>query len=242
MAHPAGIRAKGLTKTFGERTVFRDVDFDMISGECVVLVGDNGSGKTTFLRCLAGLARPDAGFVRWFGRSPTEASARHLMGMVAHESHLYPYLTLRENLILAGRLYGVTGPARRASQWVEAAGLHKHADRLPREVSHGMRRRTSLARALVHDPPLLLLDEPFSGLDQAARDWLRDLLLTRQKQGRASCLATHDVPASRNLADRVVELRSGRLLESTGTSSDRGTGSSVSVSVPRWTSQEEVRL
>lgn len=219
MDHRVAIRAKGLTKTLGTRTVLRDVDLTVNAGECVLLLGNNGSGKTTLLRCLAGLVGLDAGHVQWLGHSPVDTAAHLLIGMIGHESYLYPHLTLRENLIFAGRLYNVSAPIRRASAWLQAADLSEQADRLPREVSQGLRRRTSLARALVHEPPILLLDEPFSGLDHAGREWLSDLLLERRRQGRTTCLVTHEDPTTRHLADRALELRSGRLLASAGPSS-----------------------
>ena len=109
MSQRVAIQAEGLMKAMGRRTVLRGVDLAVLEGECVVLKGDNGSGKTTLLRCLAGLVRPDAGFVQWFERSPLETKARRLIGMVAHESHLYPHLTLRENLTIAGRLHDLSG-------------------------------------------------------------------------------------------------------------------------------------
>ena len=174
-------------------------------------MGDNGAGKTTLLRCLAGLVRPDAGGVRWFGLGPEQAAMRSLIGLVAHESLLYPYLTLRENLVLAGRLHAVSEPARRAMHWLGSAGLDGHADRLPGEVSRGMRRRASIARALINDPPILLLDEPFSGLDRTGCDWTADLLRTRRLRGWTTCLVTHEDRTARQLADRTLELRSGRL-------------------------------
>jgi heme ABC exporter ATP-binding subunit CcmA len=234
MSHRVGIEAVGVTKTLGTRTVLRGVDLAIAAGESVVLRGDNGSGKTTLLRCLAGLYRLDAGQIRWFERSPAEIAAHHLIGMVAHESHLHPHLSLRENLILAGRLQDVSGPIHRARLWLEAAGLAGHADRLPREVSEGMRRRASLARALLHEPPILLLDEPFSGLDQAGVTWFYDVLLERQRRGLTTCLVTHDVYAIRPLADRIVELRSGRLWDSAGPSASKATDDmlAVSVSIP----------
>jgi heme exporter protein A len=218
MCHRVAIRAKGLTKTLGTRTVLRGIDLVINAGEFVILRGDNGTGKTTLLRCLAGLARPDAGHVGWFERSTNETAAHRLVGMVAHESHLYPHLTLRENLVLAGRLQDVAGPVPRANRWLEAAGLDDHAGRLPREVSQGIRRRTSIARALLHDPPILLLDEPFSGLDQAGRGWLVGLLREGHEQGRTTCLVTHEAPTVRPLADRALELRSGRLWGPSGAS------------------------
>ena len=216
MSQRVGIRAEGLIKAMGSRTVLSGVDLAILEGESVVLRGDNGTGKTTLLRCLAGLVRLDAGLVRWFERSPMETTARRMIGMVAHESQLYPHLTLRENLIIAARLHDLSAPKRLASFWLEAAGLVRHADRLPREVSQGMRRRTSLARALVHEPPILLLDEPFSGLDLAGREWLCDVLLDRLSQGRTTCLVTHEDPTAGHLASRVLELRSGRLWPSEG--------------------------
>jgi heme exporter protein A len=211
MARHAAIRAENLTKTLGARTVLSGITLDLDEGELVLLTGANGSGKTTLLRCLAGLVRPDRGLVRWFGRSPADPSARQLIGLVAHESHLYAHLTLRENVLLAARLRGVPEPARRADRWLAAVGLERAADRFPREASQGMRRRASLARALVHDPPILLLDEPFSGLDGAGHDWLRDLLRTRREHGQSTCLTAHDLRAAYPLADRVLELRSGHL-------------------------------
>jgi heme exporter protein A len=206
-----GILADGLRKTLGTRTVLRGIDLAIMEGECVVLRGENGTGKTTLLRCLAGLVRPDAGRVLWGGHSPAETAAHRLIGMVAHESHLYPQLTLRENLVLAGRLQGVAEPKRRASWWLDMAGLSQHADLLPREVSQGLRRRTSLARALVHDPPILLLDEPTAGLDDRGRAWFSELLRERHDQGRTTCLVTHEDTMTTALPCRVLELRSGRL-------------------------------
>jgi heme exporter protein A len=231
MCQRVAIRAEGLSKALGTRNVLRGVNLAISTGECVLLRGDNGTGKTTLLRCLAGLVRPDAGSVRWFERSPLETTAHRLIGLVAHESHLYPHLTLRENLVITGRLHDVSGPTHRASQWLEAAGLNEHADRLPREVSQGMRRRTSLARALVHEPPILLLDEPYSGLDQAGGEWLCEVLLERRRQGQTTCLVTHEDATTRHLADRVLQLRSGRLWASTRTLPDRETDACVAASV-----------
>jgi ABC-type multidrug transport system ATPase subunit len=227
MCQRVAIRTEGLVKAMGTRTVLRGANLAIIEGECIVLRGDNGSGKTTLLRCLAGLLRPDTGDVRWFERAPWETTARRLIGMLAHDSHLYPHLTLRENLILAGRLHDLDKPAQRASLWLEAAGLKQHEDRLPREVSQGMQRRASLARALVHEPLILLLDEPYSSLDQTGREWLGDVLFQRRNQGRTTCLVTHEVPPTSQLANRILELRSGRLWEWQGSKSEQGRDSDV---------------
>ncbi len=235
MSQRLAIRAERLTKTMGKRSVLRGLDLAIIEGECVVLRGDNGSGKTTLLRCLAGLARPDEGLVLWFERSPLETSARRLIGMVAHESHLYRHLTLRENLILAARIQSLAEPAQRAGRWLDAAGLRRFADRLPGEVSQGMRRRTSLARALLHEPPILLLDEPYSGLDQAGSEWLSHTLLDRRSQGQTTCLVTHEHPTTDWLGSRTLELRAGRLSVSDGSESDLDPSVSISAGDdPRW--------
>jgi heme ABC exporter ATP-binding subunit CcmA len=240
MSHAVAVRAERLTKTLGARKVLRALDLTIHAGECVVLRGHNGTGKTTLLRCLAGLVRPDAGHVSWFGRSPAETAAHGLIGMVAHESHLYPHLTLRENLVLAGRLQGVAGPTLRADRWLEAAGLHDHSRRLPREVSQGMRRRTSIARAMLHDPPLLLLDEPFSSLDQSGRSWLAGLLRDRYEQGQTTCLVTHETATAPEVAGRVLELRAGSLWETDEGSSGRNGDAPASVNVPAPGRHEEV--
>ncbi len=210
------IRSENLTKRLGSRTVLRGLDLAIAAGECVVLSGENGSGKTTLLRCLAGLARLDSGRVWWFVDSPANPAAHRLIGMVSHESHLYPNLTLRENLVLSGRLYGVDAPKARAAFWLDAAGLGRHADRLPREVSQGMRRRAALARASLHEPPILLLDEPFSALDRAGREWVQGLLRDRREAGQTTCLVTHEGLTTLDFVDRELHLQAGRLWEING--------------------------
>jgi ABC-type multidrug transport system ATPase subunit len=206
------IRVRGLSKVFGRQAVLSDIDLDISAGESVALTGANGAGKTTLLRCLASVIRPTAGEVRWFGR-PTvgDPAARRLIGMAAHESRLYPHLTLRENLLFAARMCDVCEPLRRADELLENIGLRPYAERVPAEISKGMRQRVALARALVHDPPILFLDEPFSGLDVDGAEWLCRLLGDLRTRGRTICFAIHDADKVRRLADRVIELRSGRV-------------------------------
>ena len=206
------IQAERVTKLFGGRVVLGQVDLEVAEGESVALVGANGSGKTTLLRLLASALRPSEGEVRWFGRpAAASAPARRLIAMVAHESSLYPHLTLRENLIFAARMCDVGQPAERADKWLGQIGLEPHAQRLPTRISKGMRQRLAVARALVHDPRILLLDEPFCGLDAAGDAWLDGLLNTLRRRGRTLCFATHDTQKVRRLADRVLRLQSGRL-------------------------------
>ena len=131
--------------------------------------------------------------------------------MAAHESRLYPHLTLRENLVFAARMYGVPEPTCRADQWLDDFGLRSFADHLPAQVSQGMRQRVAIGRAVVHEPPILLLDEPFSGLDARGIEWLLQLLLGLRRQGRTLCFVTHDKGISRRLADRELLLHAGRI-------------------------------
>jgi heme exporter protein A len=206
------IQATKLSKTLGGRRVLRELDFQVAEGETVAITGPNGSGKTTLLRCLASLSRPTAGEVQWFGhRASAPAAVRRLVGMAAHETFLYPYLSARENLVFTARMYDVHDPERRADQLIHSVGLSRHADRWAAKLSRGMRQRLAVVRALVHDPPILLLDEPFSGLDEAAAHWLADMLLDLRARRRTVCFTTHDPHAARSLADRTVHLQSGRL-------------------------------
>lgn len=208
------IQVRGLSKAFGGRIVLRKLDLDVAEGERVALTGANGAGKTTLLRCLASVLRPTSGEVRWFGQSPVaNPAARRLIAMVGHETRLYPHLTICENLIFAARMYGVSQPARRADQLLGSTGLRPYEHRFPARISQGMRQRVAIVRAMVHDPRILLLDEPFSGLDEEATGWLLGLLRDLRAQGRTVCFATHDRQQAERLADRVLHLCSGRAEE-----------------------------
>jgi heme exporter protein A len=190
------------------------LDFEIAEGQIVAITGANGSGKTTLLRCLASLSRPTAGEVRLLGHPASGvAVVRRSVGLAAHETFLYPYLTARENLVFTARMHDVPDPERRADQLIRSVGLSRHADRWAVKLSRGMRQRLAVVRALVHDPPILLLDEPFSGLDEAAAHWLAGLLGDMRARRRTVCFTTHDPQAARSLADRIFHLQSGRLEE-----------------------------
>ena len=208
------IEVRELSKSFGGRVVLSKVDFDVAETEGVALTGANGSGKTTLLRCLASSLRPDGGEVRWFGHPAASGwQPRRLIGVVAHESLLYSHLTLRENLVFAARMYDVREPVDRAERLLMQAGLQADAHCLPSQISRGMRQRLTVVRSLVHDPPILLLDEPLAGLDTDGTDWLLGLLLQLRGRGRTLCFSTHDDRISRRLADRVLQLHGGRVRE-----------------------------
>ncbi len=208
----AAIQARGLSKDIGNRRILHKIDIEVLAGESVGLTGINGAGKTTLLRCLASVIRPTEGGVCWFGHpAGGKPMTRRLIGMVGHESYLYPHLTLRENLIFAARMCGVSEPMARADQLLRRVALSSRADLLPTQVSRGMQQRVTVARALVHDPQILLLDEPFSGLDAPGSDWLMETLRDLRDGGRTICFATHDKAIAHRLADKIFELRTGRL-------------------------------
>jgi ABC-type multidrug transport system ATPase subunit len=203
-----------LSKDFGNRRVLHEIDLEVPAGQSVALTAINGAGKTTLLRCLAAVIRPTTGEVRWFSHpAGGTAASRRLIGMVGHESCLYPHLTLRENLVFAARMCGVSEPASQADQWLARIALSWRADVFPTQLSRGSRQRVAVARALVHDPQILLLDEPFSGLDTSGRDWLMETLRDFHDGGRTICFATHDQAIAQRLADKVFELRAGRLYQ-----------------------------
>ena len=213
-AAEVAIRTHGLSKEYGHRAVLRQIDLTVFSGQAVGLMGANGAGKTTLLCCLASIIRPTEGEVCWFGHPATAAaSQRRWIGMVAHESRLYPQLTLLENLVFSGRVYGIDQPRGRACKLLAEVGLAAFVDRLPVEVSRGMRQRAAVARALLHEPRILLFDEPFSGLDTDGVQWLMATLQRQRDAGRAICFATHDAFKATHLADKIWHLNGGRLIE-----------------------------
>ena len=210
MSEPA-IAAVALEKHFGPVVALRPLDLCVEAGELLALLGPNGAGKSTLLRLLAGLARPSAGTLR-VGPSAAGSDRRERrreVGLVGHASLLYPALTARENLILAGRLFGVAQPAERAAALLAGDDLEVVADRRAGELSRGLAQRVAIARALVHDPPILLLDEPFSGLDPRAAEALAGRLEGLRGARRTIVLATHDLDRAAQLADRALLLVRG---------------------------------
>jgi heme exporter protein A len=208
------IEARGLCRSFGGRMILRQIDLAIPAGQTVALTGANGSGKTTLLRLLAGLSRPTAGKVFWFGQpAAANSPACRELGVVMHESQLYPHLTAQENLLFSARMHGIPEPMRQIERWLETVGLDGHRDCLAARLSRGMRQRLALARALLHDPRILLWDEPFSGLDRENAIWLRALLGKLREAGKTVCFSTHDADLAGNCADRALQLHGGRLRE-----------------------------
>jgi heme exporter protein A len=204
------IEVEGLERHYGERAALSGVSFTLGRGETLGLFGTNGAGKTTLLRILATLLRPHGGSVRVLGAAlPGEAwKVRGRVGYLGHEPLLYRELSGRENLTFHARLHRVD--EARVDELIAAVGMERRAGDPVRELSRGMVQRLSAARALLHDPPLLLLDEPYSGLDPAARALLEPLI--GRGSGRTRVLVSHDLDAGAAECDSALGLRAGRQL------------------------------
>ncbi|MDR7481752.1 MAG: ABC transporter ATP-binding protein [Armatimonadota bacterium] len=204
------VEAAGVVRTFDHRVVLRGVDLCVRAGETVAVLGANGSGKSTLLRILATVLRPTRGGVVWFGEpGAPPAQVRRRLALVPHESLLYDGLTVEENLRFFAGLYGL--PPVRVAETLQALGLDALRGRRARVLSRGQRQQADVARALLHDPALLLLDEPFTGLDLEAAACVA-AVLRAGRAARTVIFATHDPAQARALADRAVVLRGGRLV------------------------------
>jgi heme exporter protein A len=206
------LEARGLQRSFGRVPILHGLDLSLGPGETLAVIGPNGAGKTTLLRLLAGLLRPSAGEVRVLGRPLLRGSdsARRALGLLSHQSMLYDDLTLLENLTFAARLHAIHRPREAATAALEAAGLGDRGGELPRRLSRGLLQRAAIARALLHSPRVLLLDEPFTALDAPAADRLRSELRARVAHGLGLVVVTHHLAEVWDLASRVAVLVEGR--------------------------------
>jgi heme exporter protein A len=202
-----------VTRTFGRRRALNRVSLTSEAGTITALLGHNGAGKSTLLSIAATLLQPSSGTVRYGDQVPADGSValRARIGMLGHDLYLYPELSAAENLRFFARLYHVPDVERAVARGVEQAGLTERAGDPVAGYSRGMRQRLALERALIHEPRLLLLDEPFTGLDEAAREALRVRLRAARAAGTIVILTTHDIAAIANLTDRSVTLVDGRL-------------------------------
>jgi heme exporter protein A len=207
---PAVIEARGLAKRFGAWAALHPLDLDVARGETLALLGPNGAGKTTLLRLLAGLARPSRGTVRVGPAGDDRRARRRRVGLVGHSTFLYPALTARENMVLAGRLFGLEAPEERAASLLERLELRAAADRPVGDFSRGMAQRASIGRALMHDPDVLLLDEPFTGLDVRAATIVEELIDALREAAHTLVLSGHDLRRVCRLATSALLLDRGR--------------------------------
>ena len=214
--HELSIRE--LSRNFGRRRALSHVSLECRAGEIVGLLGPNGAGKSTLLAIVSTLAAPSSGEVLYGGRTAKQigATLRSKIGVLSHDLHLYSELTARENLIFFGRLYGVPDPESRASAALDRSLLADRGADLVSGFSRGMRQRLALERALLHQPRLLLLDEPFTGLDDASTVSLIERLKALRSAGCIILLATHDLDTAEEVLDKAIVLRDGRFVGSEG--------------------------
>lgn len=207
------IEIERLVKSFGRKAVLKTIDLSVPAGQSVALFGPNGAGKTTLIRIIAGLSKASAGRVVLGGVDVGRANdaLRRYIGVVSHNPLVYDSLTGEENLKFFGRMYDVPGLPQRIDEVLERVGLKVRRKDVVRTYSRGMIQRLAIARAILHDPPILLLDEPDTGLDQQAADMLRTLLTELGSSDRTVLLTTHSLERGIEWADRALILNSGRI-------------------------------
>ena len=219
------IEVKKLVKRFGLKTVLRGVDFQVRPGEFVVLLGPNGAGKTTFLRILASLSRPSMGLVTVAGFSlPAQSAAvRQRLGVVSHMPLLYGDLSAEENLQFYGRLYNIQALNERITTVLDLIGLAARRRDMVRTFSRGMQQRLAIGRAVLHDPDVMLFDEPYTGLDQDASEMLDDVLKNVAAAGRTVVMTSHDLARAEDLGTRFDILSRG-VIAASSTRAELGAG------------------
>jgi ABC-2 type transport system ATP-binding protein len=205
----------GLRRRYGETVALDGLSFSVGAGQLFGFVGPNGAGKTTAMRIVLGVLEPDAGEVRWKGR-PVDATARARFGYMPEERGLYPKMRVADQLVHLARLHGISAAGARAAagEWLERLGLAEVAGRRTETLSLGNQQRAQLGAALVHDPELLVLDEPFSGLDPVGVDVLSEVLVDRARAGVPVVFSSHQLELVERLCDAVAIVRGGRVVAS----------------------------
>ena len=207
----AALQIQNVWKYYGDYPALRDVSFDVEEGSCLALLGRNGAGKTTLLKILAGLSRPGKGSVKILGHDTRAQATRRHIGVLGHGIGIYDELSAQENLRLFARLYSVPNPEHTVSEWLERTGLERVREGLVREFSRGMRQRLAVARAFLHKPSLMLLDEPFTALDDRGIAVLQDFLNEARGTGRTIIMSTHQLREALELATDVALINRGKL-------------------------------
>jgi heme ABC exporter ATP-binding subunit CcmA len=207
----AALEVDGVWKYYGDFPALRNIRLSIEPGSTVALLGRNGAGKTTLLRIIAGLSKASEGSVRIQNADVREQATRRRIGVLGHGISLYDELSATENLVLFANLYGLKEPEKTAHAWLARTGLDRVRDGLVREFSRGMRQRLAVARAFMHEPEVLLLDEPFTALDDRAITVLQSLLADAHANGRTIILSTHQLREALEVATHVALIQRGQL-------------------------------
>lgn len=207
------VEARQVSKRYARTWALKGVDLEVARGELVSLLGPNGSGKTTLLRILTAVTRPTYGEVRIFGASPRNGPrVRERLGVLPHQGYLYGELSGLENLKFAATMYGLRASRAQLEESLAQVGLSRAGAAQVRTYSSGMRKRLALARATLHDPELVLLDEPYGALDVEGIEWVDRFVTELRRAGKTLVIATHEIGRALALCDRAVSLRAGRVV------------------------------
>ncbi len=207
----AAIAVRGVSKFFGDFPALREVDLEIRAGSALALLGRNGAGKTTLLRVLAGICAPTKGEVSFPGGADHGRDRRSRVGIVGHGTWIYDDLTAEENLRFFAGLYGVDNSGEAVGAWLRQVGLERFRDARAGEFSRGMRQRLTIARAFLHDPAVLLLDEPWTALDDRAVELLSSLVVAARRSGKCAVICSHQLREAVGVADEVALLHRGRI-------------------------------
>jgi len=207
----SAVSVESIWKFYGDYPALRDIRLAAEAGTCLALIGRNGAGKTTLLRIIAGFSRAQRGKVKILGTEPRQSETRRHVGFIGHGISVYDELSALENLTLFGKLYDLADPRKSAHEWLERTGLERVRHGLVREFSRGMRQRLAVARAFLHEPSVLLLDEPFTALDDRAIAVLQRLLREALAAGKTIVMSTHQLREALELATHVALLSRGQL-------------------------------
>jgi heme exporter protein A len=208
------VEARGLNKKFGYKTALRNIDLFLQEGDSLALFGPNGAGKSTLIQVLCSLMQPTSGSVSVAGydaRDDREA-LHQIIGLIAHQTFLYPHLTAYENLKFYGAMYGVARLDVRIKDVLDLVGLSGYTHDTVQNFSRGMQQRLSIGRAIIHDPKIMFLDEPFTGLDQQGREDFIKLILQFRDQGKTIIMASHDLQLGIELCERAAILKAGKIV------------------------------
>ncbi|MEH7501470.1 ABC transporter ATP-binding protein [Neobacillus drentensis] len=209
------IEIKKLTKQADNKLILRGVDLSIKKGETVAILGPNGAGKSTLLKVLATLIKPTSGLIKAndMDLKKNHIEIKKIMGYLPHSSLLYDHYTPLENLVFFGNIYGVKNVEQRAIELVKEVGLSFFLNEPVKNFSRGMIQRIAIARAIIHEPEILLLDEPHTGLDQGAIGILNNVILSMKAKGTTTLMVTHDFKQAAEICDRIIILKNGKIVD-----------------------------